>query len=380
MKKTGQAQKAQRNKSAVETAAEPTFSCKTSFSPTSIFSQTHILKYFLGLQNVDGGCFRPVRRKAVSCINLSKSAKRVLDRILSVHTHFIIICFLFLVLVPFSLLSCPVSAASGGLVGKVSEIPVTILPYEQYASPTSPARNITSDEVPENIADTHSSTENSKGTVTIIGNHSSIIEVPSDDSTADKKSQIGTEEAQDSPAGPTKIDTAISMPTSSPDESGFTSSSGPTPKRLEDISVETTEKGVAVSAQVAESGKALSIVSAGDKTFIEIGDSSASTTEKVVVEENGLSIASASGVPAKSMPVLPDSAAEIAVQRIGSGTVERMSISLENDSPVYTLECKKNAKLFAFIPLQVGITAKVDGVTGDVMEINEPWWAVFAWG
>jgi len=81
--------------------------------------------------------------------------------------------------------------------------------------------------------------------------------------------------------------------------------------------------------------------------------------------------------------ILPDRASEIAIERLKSKnfTIELKEILHKNiPRVVYNIETNKNGKFLGVFKLKVKIEGEIDSETGEVLNINKPWWAFLVVG
>lgn len=84
--------------------------------------------------------------------------------------------------------------------------------------------------------------------------------------------------------------------------------------------------------------------------------------------------------------VLPDRAADIAVQRLRAKcnqetncTVELKEVGTGNKTrAVYIVETENEARAFLFFKRKMIVSAEIDPETGKVIDVRKPWWAFFA--
>ncbi|OIO22140.1 hypothetical protein COV61_03970 [Candidatus Micrarchaeota archaeon CG11_big_fil_rev_8_21_14_0_20_47_5] len=58
--------------------------------------------------------------------------------------------------------------------------------------------------------------------------------------------------------------------------------------------------------------------------------------------------------------------------------IEKITVGVENDKPVYEFEEKEKAKLFGLIPIDKNVKKKVDAENLELLEKKEPWWGFLA--
>ncbi len=58
--------------------------------------------------------------------------------------------------------------------------------------------------------------------------------------------------------------------------------------------------------------------------------------------------------------------------------IERISVGVEKDRPIYEYEEREKARLFGIIPIDKNTRKKVDAESLDVLEKHEPWWSLLA--
>ena len=94
----------------------------------------------------------------------------------------------------------------------------------------------------------------------------------------------------------------------------------------------------------------------------------ATTKEKLGSDGKSLLI---SGTQIK---ITPSAAAQNAMKAIETQTLGAVSIEGEK-RPVYKVETKKAGRLIWILPVELEVKAKVDVQTGQVIEIEKPWWS-----
>ena len=54
-----------------------------------------------------------------------------------------------------------------------------------------------------------------------------------------------------------------------------------------------------------------------------------------------------------------------------------MDLVEDGEEIVYTGDVKKKVRLFAIIPISMNANVKLDAETGDLLSLEQPWWAAF---
>ncbi len=106
---------------------------------------------------------------------------------------------------------------------------------------------------------------------------------------------------------------------------------------------------------------------AGKETSLTSNGISATTKEEVEIKDNKLSVGG------HQLGITPSKATEKAGEATAGEIVENISIKVEG-RPMYVVEARKHARVFWIIPVEVRTTTKIDARTGQVMEIERPWW------
>lgn len=114
------------------------------------------------------------------------------------------------------------------------------------------------------------------------------------------------------------------------------------------------------------------IVDSAVKTSIKQGSFSVDTNENVSASGNQIFLTTSSGekIPLIIPPVKV--AANIGATK---DTTTNMSLSLENDKPVYTITANQIKRFLGLFNVNVAVTTKADGQTGAVTSTNRPWWS-----
>ncbi|MBI5803320.1 hypothetical protein HY448_01395 [Candidatus Pacearchaeota archaeon] len=111
----------------------------------------------------------------------------------------------------------------------------------------------------------------------------------------------------------------------------------------------TTPQGVEARSQVAlqideNSGKAYAVTVSGDK---------------------------------KEIIFSPDNAQNIAKEIVDIEIVGNIVMKEDNGKVVYNVEATKEVKVFGFIKTKMNVQANVDVTSGEIVNVEKPWWAVF---
>ncbi len=81
--------------------------------------------------------------------------------------------------------------------------------------------------------------------------------------------------------------------------------------------------------------------------------------------------------------IMPDTASEIAIERLKAlNFTIQLREKIHNNIPkvVYNIEANKNGKFLGVFKLKMKSSAQIDPETGEVLEVNTPWWAFFVTG
>ena len=80
---------------------------------------------------------------------------------------------------------------------------------------------------------------------------------------------------------------------------------------------------------------------------------------------------------------MPDTASEIAIERLKAlNFTIQLREKIHNNIPkvVYNIEANKNGKFLGVFKLKMKSSAQIDPETGEVLEVNAPWWTFLVTG
>lgn len=107
---------------------------------------------------------------------------------------------------------------------------------------------------------------------------------------------------------------------------------------------------------------------------INVGETKALTTAEVIIKERKLYVKS--GETEKQVKVMPNTASEIAVERLGN-----LGFTIElKETGNYELKAEKQARFLFIFPLTAKVSASIDVETGKINSITKPWWSFLASG
>ncbi|MFH1867273.1 MAG: PepSY domain-containing protein [Patescibacteria group bacterium] len=125
----------------------------------------------------------------------------------------------------------------------------------------------------------------------------------------------------------------------------------------------------------SESGtKIVSIKKAPNGLSLQSEKATAITREKLVIEENKLSLKTSTGN--KEIKILPEEASSKATAVTSVNTIE---LKEEYQQPIYSIKGTKQAKLLFVIPVSMHIETKVSAESGNVISVKKPWWSFLSW-
>ncbi|HIH86349.1 MAG TPA: hypothetical protein HA304_00390 [Methanosarcinales archaeon] len=83
--------------------------------------------------------------------------------------------------------------------------------------------------------------------------------------------------------------------------------------------------------------------------------------------------------------IMPDTASQTALQRLNlRNCTEDCSIELKEANignqvrAVYNVQAQRNSKVFGIFNARMQVQAQVDAETGELIQVNKPWWAFLA--
>ncbi len=103
------------------------------------------------------------------------------------------------------------------------------------------------------------------------------------------------------------------------------------------------------------------------------------TKSPLIIEEDKLIIKDVATDLAIEVGVKPEQALST-VQVSDKIAVKKVSLDLEKEKPVYSLELNQQAKLLGFIPIQVKTEVKISGDDGKILSFKKPWWSFLTRG
>ena len=107
---------------------------------------------------------------------------------------------------------------------------------------------------------------------------------------------------------------------------------------------------------------------------INVKETKASTTAEVIIKERKLYVKS--GATEKQIKVMPNTASEIAVEKLGN-----LGFTIElKETGNYELKAEKQAILLFIFPITAQVSASIDAENGKINSINKPWWSFLASG
>ncbi len=133
---------------------------------------------------------------------------------------------------------------------------------------------------------------------------------------------------------------------------------------------------IPVEAKIATTSgiKAVSLEKTENELSIKTENAVAITTEKLVIEQDKLSLKTSAGN--KEIKILPEEASSKATEIT---TLEEIKLEEEDTKPVYSVKGTKDVRILSMIPASMEIETKVSAETGDVISTNKPWWSFLAW-
>ncbi len=83
--------------------------------------------------------------------------------------------------------------------------------------------------------------------------------------------------------------------------------------------------------------------------------------------------------------IMPDTASQTALQRLNlrncsdDCSIELKEVNLGNQvRAVYEVQAQRNSKVFGIFSARMQVQAQVDAETGEIIQVNEPWWSFLA--
>ncbi len=135
----------------------------------------------------------------------------------------------------------------------------------------------------------------------------------------------------------------------------------------------TEKKSIGVKVETVTGINPIEIGKTGNELTITEGNTTAVTTEKLVIEESKLYIETSTGN--KQIKVLPEEASSKATAVTSVNTIE---LKEESQQPIYSVKGTKQVKLLLVIPVSMQIETKVSAESGNVISVKKPWWSFLA--
>jgi hypothetical protein len=102
------------------------------------------------------------------------------------------------------------------------------------------------------------------------------------------------------------------------------------------------------------------------------------TSETKLSVFNGKAYASHSSGSSIEIKITPDEATELVKQEVKTETINLVKIIEYKKIIVYEIDSEKSVKVFALIPSNMGIVTKINIESGDIVNVNKPWWGFLA--
>jgi len=143
------------------------------------------------------------------------------------------------------------------------------------------------------------------------------------------------------------------------------------------IEEKSTEASIKVEIETIGEAKEIIVEkSAPNQVSIKTEKAIAITSEKLIIEENKLSIETTEGK--RQIKVSPEIASEKAIAT-GIQEVKKIELKKEATKPLYSVEGTKRARLLFIFPVTLRIETKIDAGTSEVISVKKPWWSFLAW-
>lgn len=113
------------------------------------------------------------------------------------------------------------------------------------------------------------------------------------------------------------------------------------------------------------------LISGSGHTFV-LGSGSVNASSALPVKSEGDAVYIESGQRKIEIKVMPDKAAERANDVLD--TITFMKLDAE-EQPAYDVVGRKKGMLFGFIPVSLDIKARILADTGEIQDVERPWWA-----
>ena len=137
-------------------------------------------------------------------------------------------------------------------------------------------------------------------------------------------------------------------------------------ERIESCLGENLTESFPVSIDVDNETKTISI---------QTGNLTVRTRERLRLRLNQLYIET----PHKniSITVIPSVATQIVMTKEPIDKISEYELNMENETAMYRIEGVRRARLLGIIPVELKIRARVNAETGDVINVEKPWWSIF---
>lgn len=136
-----------------------------------------------------------------------------------------------------------------------------------------------------------------------------------------------------------------------------------------------------------EMGQTMRIQTEGDQTRLRVGEYAANCSEECnltreMVQNRTRIHAQLSNGNMAEIKIMPDVAAERAIERLRLNMCENCSIQLKevgqgnSTAMAYEVQTRSRAKVFGIFNTNVDAEVQVDAETGEIIRTRKPWWAV----
>ena len=148
------------------------------------------------------------------------------------------------------------------------------------------------------------------------------------------------------------------------------------PLNIENIveSVKRNEYGNIEFTKKLSSDKIVSIERSMEELKLKARDIVANIRGKLKIEKSGIFL-EANGENLQ-VSILPDMASESVRNDISS--IESIELKSDNRTAFYDIKGTANSALLGFIPVTMDIAAQVNAISGEVYNIQKPWWSFLA--
>lgn len=142
-------------------------------------------------------------------------------------------------------------------------------------------------------------------------------------------------------------------------------------QKINELTIEQKENSTIIKFTLKdEKEHNIKIEKTKEKILLESNGIKAETKENIQLESNGITIEKNGNK--KELKLLPDKAKEKVSSIIDE--IETNELVFE-ETPFYKTKGTKNGKLFAFISIQMKVSAEVNAETGEIKKIEKPWWS-----